>query len=134
VARRGLLEGVEPMNISLISPLNNIEEQEKELTNVVELRSITGGKQPPEDGNYFTNMAVGTIFLVRNKQDLRDPNLHLFYLRGKTEKAVILSTPTIPQLMYQIPMVFCGKFDLFETIGFVEETQEQQETEEIKDE
>jgi len=51
-----------------IKPLEQQEEEEKEKNNVVDLKLITGGKEPPDDlGPWLKGLERGTHFLFRPK-------------------------------------------------------------------
>lgn len=99
----------------------NKERQEEEKERKPVTLKVVGGKEPPEDGNYFTDMEIGTIFLVRSKQNLSDYNLGLFRLEQKTPKSAILRTPSIPQSLYIIPINFCKIWSLYEVQGIIED-------------
>lgn len=102
----------------LVNEFNQDQEQEEEIKRV-SLKIIDGGKQPPLDGNWLKDLETGTVFLVRLKNNLNDFNLGLFRIEEKTEKSVILRTPSVQQSIYVIPQVFCRMYDLYETLAVV---------------
>lgn len=127
----------------LVNEFNQDQEQEEEIKRV-SLKIIDGGKQPPLDGNWLKDLETGTVFLVRLKNNLNDFNLGLFRIEEKTEKSVILRTPSVQQSIYVIPQVFCRMYDLYETLAVVSdkdilelkdslEQQQQEPSEEGKD-
>lgn len=98
------------------------EQEEKDINNVTEFKPtlLMGGKEPPTFGggdNWLSGLETGTMFLIQDKQNPMDFNLGMFLLKEKTDKAVILATPTVPHPIYVNPVRFCNKYTHYETLG-----------------
>jgi hypothetical protein len=99
---------------------NNKEEEIKTMSDVTYLKSLTGGKEPPADGNWLGTLINGSIFLVEGKQS-REPALGQFILMEKTARSVCLMSPDAPgKQLWQNPHRFCGMYNLREVLGVVE--------------
>jgi hypothetical protein len=93
---------------------------EKEEEIMSDLRLLTGGKGPPEDGNWLSTLMPGSIFLVEAKQG-REPALGQFILMETTPRSVCLMSPDAPgKQLWQNPHRFCGIYNLREVLGVVE--------------
>jgi hypothetical protein len=96
------------------------QEEEGEEKKVVDLRLITGGKEPPDGGSsWLEKLEVGACFLVKEKNNPLDFNLGLFRLAEKTSKAVVLNTPHVPHNLYVDPVAFCNKYRMYEDLGML---------------
>lgn len=101
--------------------LDQQEENEEEFK-VVNLKLITGGKEPPTpgSGNWLKDLEVGTVFFVENKLDRTDFNLLLFRLEGKDgpfNKLICIRSPVMPKEIYVDPHRFCNRYDLYHEYG-----------------
>lgn len=92
------------------------------MEDVAYLKLATGGKEPPADGNWISQLDVGTIFLVQRKNAGAEFALGRFVLVGKTSKTVIVMAPNNPQIQdCWNPVRFCRQFDLYEILGIIED-------------
>lgn len=107
-----------------------IDLEEERLKRMVDLKMVGGSNNPP-DGDWLSTLEIGTVFLVSDKIDLRQFNLVVYRLVGKTEKSYILRNPSVPQNIY-VKSSFCNSHNLHEKLGLVlddlEPKQEQEET------
>lgn len=116
------------------------DEEEKD-NSPMTLKLITGGKGPPStDGNWFTDMDIGTLFLVqakaRSPQSANDFNLGLFKLVGKegaTQRVMVLACASVPEPLYVDPVRFTNVYNLYEVLG-VQKQEEDPKDEEKSDE
>lgn len=98
--------------------LKTPEEEQEERKKVVDLKLITGGKEPPEGGeSWIEKLDVGSCFLVRDKSSPLEFNLGLFRLAEKTTKAVVLQTPHVAHNLYVDPVRFCNRYMMYENLG-----------------
>jgi len=88
---------------------------EKDNERMAELKLITGGKTPPADGNWLSELETGTVFLISDKQS-NDFTLGLFKLVDKTDRTVTLFTPSHKEPIYVHPIRFCNRYNLWETL------------------
>lgn len=106
-------------------PYTTIEEQdfyEKESNNVVDLKLVSGGKEPPADGNWLRELEDGTIFLIEDKNS-HDFNLGQVRLLHKEEKSIYLGfiVNGNPITSFVNPIKFCQRYRLYETLGVVKD-------------
>lgn len=103
--------------------LNN-KEQETTMSDVTYLRAVTGGKEPPADGDWLSLLDVGTIFLVQRKQNTGEFALGEFILVDKDlslPKVVIVMSGNAPgKRICWNPTRFCSQFSHYKTLGIVE--------------
>jgi len=95
-----------------------LTEKEQE-NNMTELKAIIGGGTPP-NGNWLSELEVGTIFLAKDKTSA-DFSLMYLCLIDKTEKSVKLASPELPHPRFVDPSRFCQKYMWHETLGVVKE-------------
>lgn len=139
----GILAGVEDTvntkeKTSIPEIITDLDEIniEKELTNVVQLKTIPGGKEPTDPNDWLSSLDKGTAFLVRDKSNPRDFAVYLFWLEDKiSNKTVVLRVPQAPQNLYVYPLTFCARYSLHETLCVFDlpTQEEQQETGEDHD-
>lgn len=96
----------------------DLEETEKEIKRV-DLKLITGGKEPPNGDTWLDKLDIGTVFLVK-AMGVQQP-LGLFWLMGRTQKSVCLKTPSVQDKIYYDPNDFCRQFRMHENLGSIEE-------------
>lgn len=100
----------------------NNKEQETIMSDITYLKALTGGKEPPADGNWVGQLENGSIFLVEQKNG-REPALGQFVLMDKTPncRSICLMSPDAPgKQLWQNPHRFCGMYALREVLGVVE--------------
>jgi hypothetical protein len=109
--------------------INNNKEQEEETMGDIEyLRTVTGGKEPPQDGNWLSQLEKGSIFLAEPKRNPQDFTLGEFILMDKTERSVLVASPTTPgQRLWWNPVRFCGQYALREVLGVLGESSQEEE-------
>ena len=96
------------------------EEQEEEENNVVSLKLITGGKEPPSTGSdWLSALEDGTIFYVQNKLNPMDFSLGVFRLAKREGKVVVLQSTMLPREIYVNPVRFCNNYLLYENMGVI---------------
>lgn len=93
------------------------EEEEKK---VVKLSSISGGRGA---GNWLWNLPVNTTFLCQKKMLKDDPQVYIYHIVGKTDKAVVLlDNQNDKEFEFLVdPVRFCVIMDLFEILARGEE-------------
>jgi|SRR5882672_5593082 len=89
-------------------------------TNVVQLRSITGGKQPPKRGhNWLRELRPWTVFLARNAKQ-SESELFLFQLRAKYGNACelfcFIPKEQQPHIRYFSMENFSNEYEWTETL------------------
>jgi hypothetical protein len=115
----------------------NNKEEETIMTEVTYLKSVTGGKEPPADGNWLSLLDNGTIFLVQSKRDPQAFQLGEFILLDKTPKTVYVMSQDAPgRRIPWNPQRFCNQYSLYEISGVVEmpEIPKEEEKEGTEDE
>jgi len=115
---------------------NNEQEEENK---VVDLKLITGGKEPPSTGSdWLSNLELGTVFYAQHKVD--SPNypshvLELFRLDRREGKVVILQmeSPLGPKRIPVNSVRFCNRYSLFHEVMVIttEDLIKEQEEKEI---
>jgi hypothetical protein len=99
----------------------NNKDNEEIMTEVTYLKSMTGGKEPPADGNWLSLLDNGTIFLVQSKRDPQAFQLGEFILLDKTPKTVYVMSQDAPgRRIPWNPTRFCNQYSLYEIQGIVE--------------
>lgn len=84
------------------------------------LKAVTGGKEPPADGNWLGELINGSIILVEGKGS-REPALGQFIVMDKTARSICLMSPDAPgKQLWQNPHRFCSMYALREVLGVVE--------------
>jgi len=103
-----------------VKPDSQEQEEEEKRHKVVDLRLLQGGKEPPSTGEtWLEKKPIGACFLVKEKNNPMEFNLGLFRIDHKTDKAVILHHPPIPNPLYVDPVAFCNKYREFEDLGIM---------------
>lgn len=103
------------------------EQEEGENNNVTEFKLLQGGKEPPStSSNWLSDLEVGSVFLVQDKQQTNNFALGQFRLVEKTEKSCFLATvmddkvQTVPVN----PVRFCNRYSWWETLGVIKTSEE----------
>ena len=99
------------------------KEQEENMGDLIDFRQMTGGKEPPADGNWLNQLPNGTIFSVQKKGAAFSQEFSLgeFILMDKTPKSVFVMTPDMPgKRLRWNPVRFCRQYDLWEVDGVLE--------------
>ena len=119
------------MNRTVANKEEATKETKKEKTNVVELKLVTGGGEPPvSSGNWLKDLEDGTVFFVQSKLDFKDFNLLLFRLEGKAgphNKLICIRSPNLPKEIYVDPHRFCNQYNLYHTEGVMKVPEKQEE-------
>lgn len=116
----------------ILAPI--IEEDDKPVgkeTKVPYLRSITGGKGPPDDpedpkSTWLSKLPVGTVFLAQDKRE-KSIDLPHFEILAQRQKAVHLYTRINSQLdifKWVDPVAFSSRFDIVDILGWTKEEEE----------
>lgn len=97
-------------------------EEKEEKDNIVSLKLIQGGKEPPSTGSdWLSALEVGTVFFVQSKTNPMDFNLGLFRVSKKEERVIMLQSPMLPKEIYVNPIRFCNNYLLYQEVGIVKE-------------
>jgi hypothetical protein len=97
--------------------IRTIEPEEEEVSNVVELQLLQGGKSGG-DNNWLGNLPIGSNFLVK-KRNSKDFQLGIFCLAFKWTKAahLVIITNGSETELYVDQKQFSKEFELFELLG-----------------
>lgn len=104
----------------------NEEQEEGENNNVTEFKLLQGGKEPPStDANWLSELEVGTVFLVQDKNKPTDFTLGQFRLMEKTEKSCFIATMIEDKIQtFPVnPVRFCNRYSRWEVLAVIK-TQE----------
>lgn len=114
----GDLEG--RIKVRKVAQIDENEIETKGL-NVVELKTVTGGKGPTDyhPNDWLSPLADGTIFLFHKKKDPFESNLGQAKILSRTEKAIYLGFIINGQPMQGPvdPVKFCNVYGMFENLG-----------------
>lgn len=99
-----------------------LNEKEQVLMNLAVIqggKSSTGsGTNPPDD--WLSELEVGTIFLVEEKNNIKNFNLGQFQVVTKTDKAVHLASMLNGLVQTFVkPLAFCNQYRLYEVLGII---------------
>ena len=114
-------------------PLTEEEQEEKETNNVVDLKLITGGKEPPDDlGPWLKGLERGTHFLFRrkNKAGIDDIGINRAVVIFHYETSTLLFDNLNANVFFIVDtMGFSNSMKLVQVIGKepIPDEQEQQE-------
>ena len=120
-----------------------VKEEEKE-DNVVSLKLVQGGKEPPSFGgsDWLSKLEVGTVFFVESMNS-GSFALGLFRLVKKDNKVIVLNSPDVlevgpdgrsqPKDIYINPTRFCNQHRLYQEVGVLDFKQEEKEEEDDGD-
>lgn len=121
------------------APAPNSEEDDEFETHEKDIKvvalQVVGGRDTgnTDDPNWLLKMEVGTIFLIKDKGNVKEFNLGQFQLIEKFEKSVLLVSSLNGVIKTFVdPVWFCSKYQLWEILALATQ-QEQEETEEADD-
>lgn len=110
--------------------MNNTKKEEKEeteeISKVVPLQLITGGKG---GGDWLNNLEIGTIFLVKLKARNIGQNTMVLgqyeIVQKVPNKAVLLYNGLEKNLSWFDPRLFSNSFDLVDVLGISQQQEEE---------
>jgi hypothetical protein len=95
------------------------EKEDDEDKKVTKLISIPGGKVPPEDGDWLSELPVGTVFFAKSKQHPSKMDLMQYHVDYKWRKTVQLMVNLNQEHEVYVPVdpkEFCKQWSLHEIV------------------
>jgi hypothetical protein len=100
------------------------KEEETE-NNIVDLKLLQGGKEPPKGDDWLSKLDEHTLFFVQRQNAPMEFSLGLFWKETHEGKVVKLRSPMLPEALYVNPIRFCNVYTLYENCGIVDYKQEE---------